>query len=187
MTYTEIMEESKDQIKKQGFNLDFIYDNDLYRHCMNVAYLSIQLGIAMEIDLHELITLGIGALLHDIGKIEISSSILNKPDKLTDEERLVIESHPVMGYQYLLQYHFPKTVMDIVLYHHEKLDGSGYPAHKTDIPLMVQLVTVADVYEAIRAKRVYRDANAPKAAYAILKKQTGLNKEMIKLMADLVE
>ena len=91
---------------------------------------------------------------HDIGKIEISSSILNKPGKLTDEERLVIESHPVMGYPYLLQYHFPKTVMDIVLYHHEKLDGSGYPAHKTDIPLMVQLVTVTDVYEAIRAKRV---------------------------------
>ena len=55
MTYTEIMEESKDLIKKQGFNLTLIYDNDLYRHCMNVAYLSIQLGIAMELDLHELI------------------------------------------------------------------------------------------------------------------------------------
>lgn len=187
MTYTEIIEESKDLIKKQGFNLTLIYDNDLYRHCMNVAYLSVQLGIAMDFDLHELIVLGIGALLHDIGKIEISGSILNKPDKLTDEERLVIEAHPVMGYQYLLQYHFPKAVMDIVLYHHEKLDGNGYPAHKTDIPLMVQLVTVADVYEAIRAKRVYRDANTPKAAYAILKEQTGLNQDIVRLMAELVE
>ena len=77
--------------------------------------------------------------------------------------------------------------MDIVLYHHEKLDGSGYPAHKTDIPLMVQLVTVADVYEAIRAKRVYRDANTPKAAYAILKEQIGLNQDIVRLIADLVE
>ena len=187
MTYTEIIEESKDLIKKQGFNLTLIYDNDLYRHCMNVAYLSVQLGIAMELDLHELITLGIGALLHDIGKIEISSSILNKPDKLTDEERLVIEAHPVMGYQYLLQYHFPKTVMDIVLYHHEKLDGSGYPSHRKDIPLMVQLVTVADVYEAIRAKRVYRDANAPKDAYAVVKEMNGLNKDAVRLLGELGE
>ena len=187
MTYTEIIEESKDLIKKQGFNLTLIYDNDLYRHCMNVAYLSVQLGIAIELDSHELIALGIGALLHDIGKIEISSSILNKPDKLTDEERLVIEAHPVMGYQYLLQYHFPKTVMDIVLYHHEKLDGSGYPSHRKNIPLMVQLVTVADVYEAIRAKRVYRDANAPKDAYAVVKEMNGLNKDAVRLLGELGE
>lgn len=183
----DIIEESKKRLRDKELNLTYLYENNLYRHCMNVARLSVQLGQILYLSESDLILLGIGALLHDIGKIEISSSILNKPDKPTDEERLVIEAHPVMGYQYLLRYNFPKTVMDIVLYHHEKLDGNGYPAHKTDIPLYVQIVTVADIYEAIRAKRVYRDANSPKETYTILKKQTGLNPDIVKLMADLVE
>lgn len=204
MTYTEIIKESKDLIKKQGFNLALIYDNDLYRHSTNVAYLSVQLGMKLGLDLHELITLGMGALLHDIGKIEIDPLILNKPGKLTEEERLILEIHPVLGFSLLrreetegkergkeredksIPYHFPQIVMDIVLYHHEKLDGTGYPAHKTDIPLMVQIVTVADIYEAIRAKRVYRDANSPKDAYQILKGMSGLNPDMVEMLGNLI-
>jgi len=200
MTYTEIIKESKDLIKKQGFNLALIYDNDLYRHSTNVAYLSVQLGMKLGLDLHELITLGMGALLHDIGKIEIDPLILNKPGKLTEEEKLVLEIHPVLGFSLLrrketkekeregksIPYHFPQIVMDIVLYHHEKLDGTGYPAHKTDIPLMVQIVTVADIYEAIRAKRVYRDANSPKDAYQILKGMSGLNPDIVEMLGNLI-
>lgn len=218
MTYTEIIKESKDLIKKQGFNLALIYDNDLYRHSTNVAYLSVQLGMKLGLDLHELITLGMGALLHDIGKIEIDPLILNKPGKLTEEEKLVLEIHPVLGFSLLrrketegkerdacayrgaecsegyekeredksILYHFPQIVMDIVLYHHEKLDGTGYPAHKTDIPLMVQIVTVADIYEAIRAKRVYREANSPKDAYQILKGMLGLNPDIVEMLGNLI-
>lgn len=186
--------------------MESLYGDDLYHHCMNVAYLSVQLGIKIGMDLHELIALSMGALLHDIGKTAIDNAILNKPDKLTEEERLVIETHPVLGYHYLWSLDnqdlskkrekdekvvqvtlFPKAVMDIVLYHHEKLDGSGYPSHRKDIPLMVQLITVADVYEAIRAKRVYRDANAPKDAYAVVKEMNGLNKDAVRLLGELVE
>lgn len=203
MTYTEIIEESKDLIKMKGLDLDMLYDDGLYRHCMNVAYLSVQLGMKLGLDLHELIALGMGALLHDIGKIELDPLILNKPGKLTEEERLLLEIHPVLGYHYLstciisrcdneekvnksIPCHFPQIVMDIVLYHHEKLDGTGYPAHKTDIPLMVQIVTVADIYEAIRAKRVYRDANSPKDAYQILKGMSGLNPDIVEILGKLI-
>lgn len=182
----EIIEASKKLITAQGTDLTLLYDDSLYRHCMNVARLSTQLGQLKGFDEHDLILLGAGSLLHDIGKIKLDNRILDKPGKLTDEEFLILQAHPVIGYHYLLSYHYPKTVMDIVLYHHEKLDGSGYPAHKTDIPLMVQLVTVADIYEAIRAKRVYRDANTPNDAYAILKEQKGLNKEIVELMKELV-
>ena len=182
----DIIEESKKRIKEKELHLRYIYEDDLYHHCMNVARLSIQLGAMLHLSESDLILLGMGALLHDIGKVKMDSGIFNKPDKLTDEERLIIEAHPVMGYHSMLSYHLPKTVMDIVLYHHEKLDGSGYPAHKTDIPLYVQIVTVADIYEAIRAKRVYRDANTPNDAYAILKEQKGLNEEIVELMKDLV-
>ena len=218
MTYTDIIEECKNLIKMKGPDLDLLYDDGLYRHCMNVAYLSVQLGIKFGLDLHELIALGMGALLHDIGKIEIDPLILNKPGKLTEEERLILEIHPVLGFSLLrreetkgkerdacayrgaecseghekesedksILYHFPQIVMDIVLYHHEKLDGTGYPAHKTDIPLMVQIVTVADIYEAIRAKRVYRDANSPKDAYQILKGMSGLNPDMVEMLGNLI-
>lgn len=203
MTYTEIIEECKGLIKMKGLDLDLLYDDGLYRHCMNVAYLSVQLGMKLGLDLHELIALGMGVLLHDIGKIELDPLILNKPGKLTEEERLLLEIHPVLGYHYLstciisrcdneekedksIPYHFPQIVMDIVLYHHEKLDGTGYPAHKTDIPLMVQIVTVADIYEAIRAKRVYRDANSPKDAYQILKGMSGLNPDIVEILGNLI-
>lgn len=200
MTYTDIIEECKNLIKMKGPDLDLLYDDDLYRHCMNVAYLSVQLGMKLGLDLHELIALGIGALLHDIGKIEIDPLILNKPGKLTEEERLILEIHPVLGFSLLrreetkgkeredksILYYFPQIVMDIVLYHHEKLDGTGYPAHKTDIPLMVQIVTVADIYEAIRAKRVYRDANSPKDAYQILKGMSGLNQDIVEMLGNLI-
>ena len=229
MTYTEIIEECKGLIKMKGLDLDLLYDDGLYRHCMNVAYLSVQLGMKLGLDLHELIALGMGALLHDIGKIELDPLILNKPGKLTEEERLLLEIHPVLGYHYLstciisrcdneekvnksdderyfakqsiaeigwfvgdtrenstIPYHFPQIVMDIVLYHHEKLNGTGYPAHKTDIPLMVQIVTVADIYEAIRAKRVYRDANSPKDAYQILKGMSGLNSDIVEILGNLI-
>lgn len=200
MTYTDIIEECKNLIKMKGPDLDLLYDDGLYRHCMNVAYLSVQLGIKFGLDLHELIALGIGALLHDIGKIEIDPLILNKPGKLTEEERLILEIHPVLGFSLLrreetkgkeredksILYCFPQIVMDIVLYHHEKLDGTGYPAHKTDIPLMVQIVTVADIYEAIRAKRVYRDANSPKDAYQIIKGMSGLNPDIVEMLGNLI-
>lgn len=204
MNYSDIIEECKGLIKMKGPDLDLLYDDDLYRHSTNVAYLSVQLGMKLGLDLHELITLGMGALLHDIGKIEIDPLILNKPGKLTEEEKLVLEIHPVLGFSLLrrketegkergkeredksILYHFPQIVMDIVLYHHEKLDGTGYPAHKTDIPLMVQIVTVADIYEAIRAKRVYRDANSPKDAYQILKGMSGLNPDMVEMLGNLI-
>lgn len=111
----EIIEASKKLITAQGTDLTLLYDDSLYRHCMNVARLSTQLGQLKGFDEHDLILLGTGSLLHDIGKIKLDNRILDKPGKLTDEEFLILQAHPVIGYHYLLSYHYPKTVMDIVL------------------------------------------------------------------------
>lgn len=82
----EIIEASKKLITAQGTDLTLLYDDSLYRHCMNVARLSTQLGQLKGFDEHDLILLGAGSLLHDIGKIKLDNRILDKPGKLTDEE-----------------------------------------------------------------------------------------------------
>lgn len=102
-----------------------------------------------------------GALLHDIGKIGIPEHILGKSGKLTDEEYEIIKSHPTLGHNMIKHIeHFHKNgVLDIVLYHHERYDGKGYPTGlKGDqIPLFARIVGIADTFDAMTTKRVYRD------------------------------
>ena len=137
------------------------YDSYTYSHSLNVAILSIILGMVMNLSTKDMVSLGTGALLHDIGKVFIDKSILQKKGKLTNEEFDVIKTHPRMGYDYIMsQYYFPVKHCRAILEHQEKYDGSGYPFKKAgdQISIYGRIAAVADVYDALTSKRCYRDA-----------------------------
>jgi putative nucleotidyltransferase with HDIG domain len=106
-------------------------------------------------DIHEIY---LGGLIHDIGKIHVPSEILVSPAKLTSIEFELIKTHPEVGYKIALSVPFSKTIVDIVLHHHERLDGSGYPHQLSDgdILFTTKIVSVADVFEAMSSHRPYR-------------------------------
>jgi len=100
------------------------------------------------------------SIIHDVGKVYVPAEILSKPSKLTDLEFSIIKTHPQIGFEILEPVEFPWPVAKIVLQHHEKLDGSGYPDGITEknILLEAKIVTVADVVEAMASHRPYRAA-----------------------------
>ena len=111
-----------------------------------------------------------GALFHDLGKIVIPDAILHKPGKLTADERLVVEEHPVVGYDLLSPMKTMRQTLPIVYHHHERLDGSGYPdgIYGSDIPMGVRIVTISDVFDALTSDRAYREALSTETAFEIL-------------------
>lgn len=100
------------------------------------------------------------AQLHDIGKVGISDAILGKPSKLTDDEFAIIKQHPVIGAKILMQSNYTHDLVQIVLHHHERFDGKGYPEGLAgeNIPLGARILAIADSIDAMTSKRVYRDA-----------------------------
>lgn len=136
-------------------------------HSINVCIFSILLGRYMGFSEKEMRTLGLGALLHDIGKMHVPLEILNKPGHLSGFEKKIMNAHPQMGYDLLLTAKdFPATSLDVIRYHHERMDGSGYPKGLTGegITPYVQIVALVDVYDAITSDRAYHDRVSPHEA-----------------------
>ena len=122
------------------------------------------------------------AALHDIGKIAVSDTILLKPGRLTPEEFDKMKVHTTKGgelvrtfFQHFTEEHFYEDAYDIAMYHHEKWDGSGYPMglKGEEIPLAARIMAVADVFDALTSKRVYKDAFSPEEAFDIIFKEAG--------------
>lgn len=154
-----------------------MFDDYTFYHCVNVAVLSIVLGASIGMNKEELFNLGLGAILHDIGKIFIDSSILNKEGKLTEEEYNIIQKHAEYGYDYLKEtFEIPSAAYVAVLQHHEKFDGTGYPTQKgkNDISLYGRIIGIADVYDALTSNRPYRKALLPSEAMEYIMANGGL-------------
>jgi len=133
-------------------------------HCMNVCVMAVSFGRTLGMSKAELETLGLGGLLHDLGKMRVPLEILNKPSKLTFEEFEVMKTHPVEGYNMLKeQDDLPSEVLDIVKHHHERRNGKGYPSQLDgdQINNMTRIVAIVDVYDAITSDRCYHDAISP--------------------------
>ena len=128
-------------------------------HSERVAKYSIEIGKIMNLSDKDLKNLYIGALLHDIGKIGISEAIINKPDKLTNEEFQQIKTHPSRGAMIIEPAKFLKEKVPLIKYHHERFDGKGYPEglKGEEIPLLARIICVADSFDAMTSKRAYRD------------------------------
>ncbi len=129
-------------------------------HQKRVARLAIAISEKLGLDNEKIETIGTAALIHDIGKIAIPASILSKPGKISHIEYDIVKTHSQVGYNMLKNIKFPHPIAKIVLQHHERLDGSGYPKGITgkDILFEAKILTVADVVEAISSHRPYRPA-----------------------------
>ena len=135
-------------------------DNYTFAHSVNVTVLSVLLGNKIGLNRLQLEKLALGSICHDLGKSGIPEEILKKPGKLTEEEYEIIQEHPRIGFERLRNLsEITPTSLAIVLGHHEKLDGSGYPRgiKADDIHLFPRITAITDVYDALSSDRIYRE------------------------------
>ncbi|MCP4374355.1 MAG: response regulator [Deltaproteobacteria bacterium] len=151
-------------------------DTETQGHALRVVMYSLKLARLMGLsDTRQMKVLEYGALLHDIGKIGIPDEVLRKPEKLSDEEWKVMKTHPVVGYKILHRIEFLEEASQIVLHHHEKYNGTGYPGKLKgeQIPLGARIFAFADTVDAMTSNRPYRKASPFEAAAEELEKYSG--------------
>lgn len=150
-------------------------DSYTFGHCHRVINHAMAIGRKLNLPAEKIEALRLGSSLHDVGKIGINKSILNKPDRLTASEFAVICTHAEIGAGILRPLNLSNDVIDAVKYHHERYDGNGYPykLKGEQIPLVARIVSVADVYEALTSDRVYRNALSKEVALNIIREQSG--------------
>jgi diguanylate cyclase (GGDEF)-like protein/putative nucleotidyltransferase with HDIG domain len=150
-------------------------DQTTHGHVRRTQIYATQMGTLLNVSEKELRSLHAGALLHDIGKLAVPEYILNKPGKLTEAEFAKMKIHPTVGGDILKRVNFPYPVEDIVRYHHEKWDGSGYPKGLKGeaIPLIARIISVVDFYDATRCDRPYRKGMKREESLALLRSMVG--------------
>jgi len=152
------------------------FDQYTVTHTLNVSVLTMALAEHLELSPREIRAFGIAGLLHDLGKVKVPDDILNKPGKLTDEERLVINSHTVEGARIIMETEEHLDLAAVVAYeHHIKIDGGGYPnvRYHRACHQASNLVHVCDVFDALRTHRPYREAWSTERALGILEEGAG--------------
>ena len=160
------------------------HDNYTYVHSLNTSVISLYFGVKKGFNKNMLLDLGIGTILHDMGKIKVPINILNKKGKLTDKEFEEMKKHPVYGYEMLKNLKgINERAKKIVLEHHERIDGTGYPFGKTGdkISYYAKVACISDVYDALISDRVYRKGFPPHEAYEIILMNSGrmLDEELV--------
>src|SRR2546429_1985925 len=150
-------------------------DQTTHGHVRRTQIYATEMGKLLKVKGQELRALVAGALLHDIGKLAVPEYILNKPGKLTEAEFAKMKIHPTVGGDILKRVNFPYPVEDIVRYHHEKWDGSGYPKglKAQAIPLVARIISVVDFYDATRCDRPYRKGMSREDSLTLLRKMSG--------------
>lgn len=150
-------------------------DQTTHGHVRRTQIYATELGKLFGVSEIEQRALFAGALLHDIGKLAVPEYILNKPGKLTEAEFAKMKIHPTVGGDILKRVNFPYPVEDIVRYHHEKWDGSGYPKglRGDAIPVVARIISVVDFYDATRCDRPYRKGMKREESLGLLRKMSG--------------
>ncbi len=143
-------------------------------HCRRLGAYAARIGRLLKLGEEDLQILKLGGVLHDLGKIAVPDSVLNKPGRLTPEEYEVMKSHSAVGSDLLRNLRTLERVLPLVRHHHEKLDGSGYPDRigGREIPLLVRITSVVDVFDALHSKRPYKDPFPLDRCFSILKEET---------------
>ena len=152
------------------------YDNYTFTHMVNVSILTMGQARALGIDGPLLREFGMAALMHDIGKVRTPLEVLNKPDKLTDQEFAIMKRHVVDGAEMLRQTpDIPALAPVVAFEHHLRLDGSGYPGGvvRQSLNVGTMLCSIADVYDAMRSQRTYQQAFPTDRILAVLKRSDG--------------
>ncbi|MDP4004721.1 HD-GYP domain-containing protein [Methylobacterium sp. NEAU K] len=168
---------------RDWLNVVASFDDQTHRHCLTVAGLAAAFARTLglnDADSHHLTR---GALLHDIGKARVPITILNKPAPLTPEERVAMDRHPAIGHAMLLDGGYDALTLAVVRSHHEYLDGTGYPdgLRAAEIPDLVRLTTICDIFAALIESRPYKAAKPAREAYAILERMgTKLDPDLVR-------
>ncbi len=139
------------------------HDYRTFSHSVHVFLYSSTILKSYDLDKDTMVQAGVGAILHDLGKTFIADDLLQKPGALTLDERRIINTHPLKGISLCAQLPLSQTAYNCILFHHEKMDGSGYPCALTsdEIPMEVRAVTLADIYDAMTTNRPYSAAMNP--------------------------
>ncbi len=154
----------------------YIYDEYLYQHSFQVTLYSLAIAKEMGYSYEDLKVIGIGAMLHDVGKLLVPSEILLKPGRLTDEEFEIMKQHTRFGFDILRNLHSVSLIVaHCAFQHHERLDGSGYPRGLVDeeVHPFAKIIGVADVFDAVTSNRVYRQKLLPSQGMAIVEAGSG--------------
>jgi putative nucleotidyltransferase with HDIG domain len=166
-------------------------DQTTHGHVRRTQIYASEMGNLFNLGSKEVQALFAGALLHDIGKLAVPEYILNKPGKLTEAEFAKMKIHPTVGGDILRRVNFPYPVEDIVRYHHEKWDGSGYPKglKGEGIPLVARIISVVDFYDATRCDRPYRKGMKREDSLALLRSMasTAFDPRVVELFIGHVE
>lgn len=170
-----------------------LYKLDKYtlEHSKDVLKLAYLLGKAAKLSNEDMAHLLLGAVFHDVGKQFIPQEILCKPGKLTHQEFEVVKQHPKLGYDFMQKNSkLPEPALNIILEHHERIDGTGYPnkSKGAELSVMSKIVSICDVYNALVSDRVYRLAMSTKKALAILDSAKGsqLDSNLVELFKNKV-
>ncbi len=168
----DIVGEMKNSDEAVSLLTDILISDDYtFQHSLNVTIYSLAIGTKLKLSEKELADLGVGAMMHDIGKIFIDKDILQKADRLTDEEFIVMKSHTQLGFDFIRKMtDLPAVIAHCAYQHHERLDGSGYPRGiaGNEIHKYAKIIGIADVFDAITSNRVYREAMLPHIGLEIL-------------------
>ena len=150
-------------------------DAPLYRHSWRVQSLAISLTSNLNLPEDEMLTIGLAAFFHDIGKMSINDKLLYKPSGLTRQEFEVIKGHPMLGAKMLSHVKVLNNVVPLVYHHHERWDGNGYPEgiRGEAIPFGARIIAIVDAYEAMTSQRNYQNRRTPLQALEELKKHAG--------------
>jgi len=166
-----------------------IKDSYTHGHGKRVRDVSLAIAKRLRISSERQEIIAMGALFHDIGKIEIDDSILKKPSRLSREEFEIIKLHPVFGCQ-MVKGNFLEDTHDIIRHHHERVDGTGYPdgLKGDEISLEARIVAVADSFDAMTSRRPYREAMSCENALEELKSQSGTlyDAEIVKTLEECI-
>jgi putative nucleotidyltransferase with HDIG domain len=168
-------EQIVDQIGDQGLAcwIETVrrHHSQTYQHCLLVTGVAVAFGDHLGFSQRDRMRLSLGAILHDIGKAKIPISILEKPAPLDQDELAIIWQHPQLGHDSLASTrNFPSEMLEVILHHHEYLDGSGYPSglRGNQINDLVRIMTISDVFGALVERRSYKPPLSGRAAYQVL-------------------
>jgi putative nucleotidyltransferase with HDIG domain len=166
------------------------YVDWLYTHSIDVAIISLMIAVELRYSDEELWNIGLGAFLHDVGKLLVPRSIIQKPGPLDDMEMVYMRQHCELGMSSLESFCLPKECTDIILQHHERLDGSGYPKglKEDEICLNAKIAMIADVVDAITSYRPYKSIQEVNTAIKILRNDKGkYSNELISVLEKILE
>lgn len=167
--YTDDLESAEAVILGMGATIE-ARDPTTNGHCQRLAYYATRLGLSLGLDRADIAALERGGFLHDIGKIAVPDAVLLKGGQLDPHESRVMRKHPIVGDNLCSGLRSLSKVRPIVRHHHERLDGTGYPdgLRNGEVPLLAQIVSVVDIFDALTTERPYRSALPPEAAFEVL-------------------